>query len=140
MGEKKFIARHQIRGYELDGYGHVNHAVYLNIAEYARWCMIEEATGGVQYFQDQGVAPVVARLEVDYRKPCFLGQWVRIETTLDSHRSKSALFRHRIIRESDEALAAELLVTIIPVNQAGRAAALPADFLKFFGVESLPQK
>lgn len=132
MDNRKFIARHQIRGYELDGYGHVNHAVYLNIAEYARWCMIEEVTGGVDYFKNHGVAPVVARLEIDYRKPCFLGQWVRIETILDSTRSKSANFRHRIFREIDDALAAELVVTIIPMNAEGRAAALPADFSEYF--------
>ena len=63
---KVFIAEHQVRGYELDAYQHVNNSVYLNYAEYARWCMIEEVAGSMNYFKKIHCMPVVARVEINY--------------------------------------------------------------------------
>lgn len=128
---KTFIAEHIVRGYELDSYGHVNNAVYLNYAEHARWCMIEEAAGSFAYFKNQGVNPVVARVEVDYKAPCYLGETIRIETTLLEFRRKVAVFRHRIVKP-DGKLATEIRATLVAVGPEGRAVDLPADFEKLF--------
>jgi acyl-CoA thioester hydrolase len=39
--EKKFKYEFEVRGYELDSFGHVNNAVYLNYFEQARWEIIK---------------------------------------------------------------------------------------------------
>ncbi|MBI3557946.1 MAG: acyl-CoA thioesterase [Deltaproteobacteria bacterium] len=130
---KIFRVEIQVRGYELDGYGHVNHAVYLNYAEFARWRMVEEASGGQDYFKRHGVAPVAVRAEVDYREPCYLADWVVVETTLDQYRKRVAKFRHRVLKRDTGKLAAELLMTLLVVDAAGKAVSLPRDFQALFG-------
>jgi YbgC/YbaW family acyl-CoA thioester hydrolase len=122
----------QVRGYELDGYGHVNHSVYLNYAEFARWRMTEEATGGSSYFKDRGVNPVVVRAEVDYREPCLLAEWLVVETSMHEFRGRVARFKQRIVKRESGKVAAELLMTLLCVGENGRAVSLPADFEEKF--------
>lgn len=134
MAKKKFKARFQVRGYELDGYGHVNHAVYLNYFEYARWCMIDEAGCGADYFTRNGMSPVIVRAEVDYKAPCFLAEWVTSETELLEMRSRVAVFNQKIFKENGT-LAAEGKMTLVGVDARGKASSLPKDFETFFGPE-----
>lgn len=125
---RTFRTEVQVRGYELDGYGHVNHAVYLNYAEHARWKMLEECEAGVSYFKDRGVSPVVVRVEVDYREPSYLGEYLTVELTLHSRKTRIATFRHRMLKKGTERLAAEVLVTLVVVGAGGKAVSLPEDF------------
>ena len=128
---KIFRSELQVRGYELDAYGHVNNAVYLNYAEYARWCMIEEVTGGQDYFQKNACAPVVARVEIDYKKPCYLGDRLQIETKLLELRKRVGVFQHVILRGNQTVT--EMRVTFVVVGTGGRAIAFPSDFGSLFG-------
>jgi acyl-CoA thioester hydrolase len=129
---KIFLAEHVVRGYELDGYGHVNNAVYLNYAEYARWCMIEDAAGSMEYFKNNGVMPVVARVEIDYKRPCYLGEKLQIETVLLDAKRKLSVFRHQI-KKPDGTLATEIRATLVCVGSDGRAVEMPPDFVALFG-------
>ena len=131
---KVFRCEMQVRGYELDGYGHVNHAVYLNYCEYARWRMIEEASsGGADYFKKNSVAPVLVRAEVDYREPCFLAEWLVIESEMIEYRKRVTRFRQKIMKRESGKLAAEAVVTVVVVDSNGKAVSLPADFERLFG-------
>ena len=96
MNGKKFKIRFQVRGYELDGYGHVNHAVYFNYMEYARWCMIEESGCGQDYFEKSEKYPVIAKAEINYRAPCFLAEWLIVESQIVDVRKKIAVFSQNI--------------------------------------------
>lgn len=133
MSARIFKTRLQVRGYELDGYGHVNHAVYLNYFEFARWCMIEESGAGQDYFQRNGLAPVIARAEIDYKLPCFLAEWLVVETELIEFRKRVAVFRQRAYKEEEMKLAAEARMTLVGVDAGGRAGTLPRDFAANFG-------
>jgi thioesterase-3 len=135
MSEKIFRTEFQVRGYELDGYGHVNHAVYLNYAEHARWRMIEDSgSGGANYFKGHRVSPVIVRAEIDYRDACYLAEWIVVETQLLEFRKRVATFRQRVLkRDSGNKLAAELLMTLVVVDENGKAVSLPTDFEHFFG-------
>lgn len=130
---KLFKNEFQVRGYELDGYGHVNHAVYLNYAEFARWVMIEEATQSSDYFKKNGVAPVVVRTEVDYREPCFLADWLIVETTLFEFNKRLSRFKQVVKKRETGKVAAEILVSILVVDQkSGKVVSLPQDFESIF--------
>jgi YbgC/YbaW family acyl-CoA thioester hydrolase len=130
---RTFKAELQVRGYELDSYGHVNHAVYLNYAEFARWRMIEESTGS-DYFKRNGVAPVIARAEVDYKEPCYLAEWLTVETSLIDFRKKVARFKQVIRKRDSGRVAAEVVVVVVVVDSTGKAVSLPQDFEKSFGI------
>lgn len=122
----------QVRGYELDGYGHVNHAVYLNYAEFARWRMTEEASGGADYFIKRGVAPVIARAEIDYKEPCFLSEWLVVETTLIECRKRTVRFQQLVKKRDSGRVAAEIRVLAVVVDKSGKAVSIPDDYQKLF--------
>ncbi|MGE4231929.1 MAG: acyl-CoA thioesterase [Bacteriovoracia bacterium] len=134
--KKTFHASLKVRGYELDGYGHVNHAVYLNYAEYARWCMIEEAKAE-SFFRDAGLSPAIVRAEVDFREACFLAEELEVETKLIEYRKRVARFHQIIRKKSSGKTAAEVTVTLVGINKDGRAQSLPNDFCAYFGEPSL---
>jgi len=129
---KTFKVEFQVRGYELDGNAHVNHAVYLNYAEHARWSMLEDAGAGADYFKRNGVAPVIARAELEYKEPCFLAEWLIVETTLVELRTRTAKFRHRILKRDTGKLAADIHVLTLCVDTKGKAVTLPSDFGTLF--------
>lgn len=133
MNGKLFKARLQVRGYELDGYGHVNHAVYLNYMEFARWCMIEESGSGGNYFSGHGLTPVIVKAELNYRASCYLAEWLTVETRLIELRKKFAIFEQKIIKENGNILASEGSVTLCAVGKDGKAKELPPDFGSFYG-------
>ncbi len=132
---RKFKSRFQVRGYEIDGYGHVNHGVYLNYFEYARWCMIEEAGCGADYFKNKGMSPVIVRAEVDYRAACTLAEWLVCETEIVELRTRVAVFSQKLYREKEMKLACEGRMTMVVIDQNGKAVSLPPDFGSFYGAE-----
>ena len=131
-GQKVFLTEFQVRGYELDGNGHVNHSVYLNYAEHARWEMLEQGSGSVDYFKKAGVAPVIVRAEVDYREACVTGEWLVIETVVLELKSRTARIRQSIKKKGTKKEAALVIVTAVCVNAEGKAVSMPEDFGKIF--------
>jgi YbgC/YbaW family acyl-CoA thioester hydrolase len=70
-----FCVEIAVRGYEIDSFGHVNNAVYLQWLEHARWQM-GQATGLTWVGQD--ILPVVRHLNLDYRAETVLGDTLRV--------------------------------------------------------------
>jgi YbgC/YbaW family acyl-CoA thioester hydrolase len=68
-----------VRGYEIDLWGHVNNAVYLNWLEQARWMLFTDTELG-QIYTDAGIKPVVRHIEIDFRAETVFGDTVRIDT------------------------------------------------------------
>ncbi len=79
----------RVRSYELDALGHTNHAVYLNWFEQARWDILSEAGLPAAEILRRGWGIHVVRIEVDYKAECRLGDFVRIQTRVDSMRNSS---------------------------------------------------
>lgn len=65
-----------VRGYEIDGWGHVNNAVYLQWLEHARWEM--GAVDGFAALFGEGVLPVVRHVVLDYRAETVMGDHLRV--------------------------------------------------------------
>ena len=70
-----------VRGYELDSFGHVNNAVYLNYAETAMWHCLNRY-GLVQLLRQEGLFPVILETSVRYIHELHLLDQVRIETEM----------------------------------------------------------
>jgi acyl-CoA thioester hydrolase len=73
----KFVHRDQVRFRDLDGFGHVNNAVFLTYMESARtaWALEHGLMTGVD-----DLPLILARAEIDFRAPIELGDLV--ETTI----------------------------------------------------------
>lgn len=102
-----FRLRIMVRGYELDSLGHVNHAVYLQYAEHARWEAFAAAGVTQQVLLDAGVGPVILELTVRYKHELRLGDEVDVGFRVIPGEGKAIAFEHEVVR-ADGVLAAEL--------------------------------
>ena len=94
----------EVRFADLDALGHVNHAVFITYMEHARTRWYGEYLGG-RPFNDEGF--LIARVEIDYRKPIFLGDAVRVELRCTHVGQSSFALAYRLIRDSDQVVLAE---------------------------------
>ncbi len=63
--DKKFTYKFQVRGYELDSFGHVNNSVYLNYLEQARWEIVQKL-GLLEIFKEEKIFLVVIEANIRY--------------------------------------------------------------------------
>jgi YbgC/YbaW family acyl-CoA thioester hydrolase len=86
---RAFESRFRVRSYELDSFGHLNHAVYLNYFEQARFDALAEGGFPLSQLAARGWGVHVVRVEVDYRREALLGQQMLVRTHLAEARSSS---------------------------------------------------
>lgn len=70
-----FSTEIDVRGYEIDSFGHVNNAIYLSWLEHARW---ELGLTHRLNLTEGNALPVVRHVTLDYRGQTLLGDRVRI--------------------------------------------------------------
>lgn len=68
-----------VRGYELDSYGHVNHAVYLNYLEQARWDLFRNLDL-LDFFHKNDLLLVVVDVHIRYSREISLFDEVVVRT------------------------------------------------------------
>ncbi len=127
---KTFHAVIDVRGYELDSFGHVNHGVYASYLEHARWKLLAEEGILRSTFDEWKVWPVVMKLEINYLKPAFIGDTLEILSMHQEHSRTSISFDQAIHRVGAGAQAAPQLVVqarvkLVMVNEKGRPTHLP---------------
>ena len=83
------ISNFTVRSYELDSFGHLNHAVFLNYFEQARFDALEACGWPIQAVLDRGWAVYVVRIEVDYLAEVLWGDQLTISTWVEGVRKTS---------------------------------------------------
>jgi YbgC/YbaW family acyl-CoA thioester hydrolase len=83
-----------VRGYELDSYGHVNNAVYLNYFEQARWEIFRQLDL-TDYFGQNGLFLVVTEMQVRYSREAKLFDELTIRTGI-TEEAPYLVFNHRM--------------------------------------------
>ncbi|WNK18996.1 thioesterase family protein [Halomonas piscis] len=115
----------RVRGYHLDGYGHVNNARYLEFMEEGRWAFFDLHPQLIAGLHDNGLGFAVVNLNVDYRAAAVLGDDLDVLTGIVSVGERSAKCHHRLVRRGDGALVARADLTFVLLDlAAGRAAAI----------------
>jgi acyl-CoA thioester hydrolase len=86
----------EIRFADIDAMGHVNNAVYLSYFEQARIKFFRDAIGRKWDWQTQGI--LVARNEIDYKKPVFLNDRIIIRVECTHIGNKSFSLSYHVLR------------------------------------------
>ncbi|HJU84295.1 MAG TPA: thioesterase family protein [Holophagaceae bacterium] len=94
----------EVRFRDLDALGHVNNAVLLSYLEVARFHWWKQHLAG-RPFQEEGF--LLARIEVDYRRPILMEDRVRVELRCARVGASSFDLAYRILRAQDGGLLAE---------------------------------
>ena len=114
-----------VRSYELDSFGHVNHAVFLNWFEYARFQTLEAAGFPPEALLDEGTGIHVVRVEVDYKREARLGQSLTIRTESEQIRNSSMTLVQEARSGGD--VLARARVVVVWIGPDGRPMRIPDD-------------
>ena len=102
----------KVRGYHLDLYRHVNNARYLEFLEEARWAYFE-ATHGLEWFTESGLAFVVVNININYRRPAFMNEQLVVHTGVKSLSNRSAVIHQRITLDDMSTVVSEADITFV---------------------------
>ncbi len=94
----------EVRFRDLDALGHVNNAVLVTLIEQARFHWWGGWLAG-RPFESEGF--LIARIEVDYRRPIVMSDEVRVEVRCTRIGTTSFDLGCRVFRDQDQALLAE---------------------------------
>lgn len=132
---KIFTVEFRVRSYELDSYGHVNNASYLNYLEYARMTALLEKNFSLKSMREKGYVVVIRRVEIDYKFPLFLNDEVLVKTYTSESRNTSGTFIQEIHNQTHGRIAAEARVTWVFTNLSGKPIPIPQEIRDAFEIE-----
>jgi 3-oxoadipate enol-lactonase len=118
--------------YECDAYGHLNEAGFLQLFERARWEALARGPG-TDLFSRNGVWPAVRRAVVDYHRPAFPGDVLRIDLVIEKVGRTSLEMRQRALGARDGTTVAELQVVFVMIDKAGKSTPVPDEVASAFG-------
>ncbi len=134
---KVFRCHIRVRSYELDSFGHANHAVFLNYLEQARFEALASAGFSYGAIQARGWAIHVVRAEIDYLAELKLDDSLEIETWITGYRRTSMDLVQRILRSregSDEVVIASRSKVIgVWIGENGRPMRVPPQVREGMG-------
>ena len=125
---KKHTAIISARGYELDSYGHINNAVYLNYFEHARWEYFREF-GLYEHLNAAGNLPVVTDLHIRYQREIRLFDEMSIESFC-VHEKPYLVFRQKIVNLTNGLAAARATTKLVFIDRDKIATDVPAVILE----------
>ncbi|KAA0020909.1 acyl-CoA thioesterase [Salinicola corii] len=128
MDSRITVTEVRVRGFHLDGYGHVNHARYLEFLEEGRWAYVDahpEFADGLA----RGVALVAVNLNIDYRRAAVMNDDLKVETCLTRVGGRSGVVGHRITHiGSGELVAAATLTFVLLDQQSGQVVPMEGEW------------
>jgi acyl-CoA thioester hydrolase len=135
-----FTHRIEVRFRDCDPMGHANNAVYLTYLEQARfahWRALGGSGGEVQALggPDRASAPdgvpgvILARVEIDYRKPATYGELLEIKLGIASFGRTSLTYEYELVAADASLVAAARTVVVSFDYRAGKPVVI-ADTLK----------
>ncbi|MBQ4139516.1 MAG: acyl-CoA thioesterase [Muribaculaceae bacterium] len=115
MDEYIYSKEIKVRDYELDAEGVVNNANYLHYLEYTRHCFCEMAGFSFQQMRDEGIVPMLSRIEADYRRPMRSGETIISRLWVESQGVRFIFHQDLFDKDSGE-LSVHAIVTIIALE------------------------
>jgi YbgC/YbaW family acyl-CoA thioester hydrolase len=125
MSGKTYRTPIEVRAYELDSFGHVNHANFLHYLETARWKMLGEEGITLDTIRKWDRWPVIAAIEIQYRRPVLFGDALEVRTRLADYRRSSMQIEQDLYR--GETLVASAKIRSVIVTGEGKPAEAPPE-------------
>ncbi|MCO7245125.1 MULTISPECIES: thioesterase family protein [unclassified Halomonas] len=117
----------RVRGYHLDGYGHVNNARYLEFMEEGRWAFFDEHPALMNELHAAGRAFVVVNLNIDYRAAAVQGDDLVVMTGIVDVGDRSAVCHHQIRRKDGRVVAQADLTFVLLDVRANKASPIDGN-------------
>jgi len=118
----------KVRHYEVDQYGHVNHAQYVHYLEVARIEALDALGLSLAEIRRQGYLILAADLFVKYLAPARSGDTLDIVTYVREVRGARSIWIQEIRETTSQRLLVTAEVTGAFATEDGRPARVPASF------------
>jgi YbgC/YbaW family acyl-CoA thioester hydrolase len=118
----------KVRHYEVDQYGHVNHAQYVHYLEVARIEALETLGLSLPDMRRQGYLILAADLSVKYLAPARSGDTLEIVTYVREIRGARSIWVQEIREATSQRPLVTAEVTGAFATEDGRPARVPASF------------
>lgn len=112
----------RVRGYHLDGYGHVNNARYLEFLEEGRWGYFDDRPDLARHFASGDPALVAVNLNINYRQAAVAGDDLEVLTRIADLSSRSARMYQEIRRVGDGQQIADADLTFVLLDVRAKQA------------------
>jgi len=115
----------RVRFYELDAYGHVNHAIYIHYFETARIELLESVGFGLDRLAEDDMQLVVISLASRFLRPAVLGDRLTVETAQIKTTRVRSTWAQRILR-GDETFVTQY-VQFATTDNGGKPRRMPPE-------------
>ncbi|HSH52275.1 MAG TPA: thioesterase family protein [Bacteroidales bacterium] len=123
----KYRYKTNVKGYELDSYGHLNNAVYLNYTEQARWEILNDKSL-LHLFLNRELLLVVTETNIRYKRELKLFDKIEIETKIKFD-APYLIFYHDIKNIKSGVSAAKAIVKTLLINKDRIPQDIPEELL-----------
>jgi YbgC/YbaW family acyl-CoA thioester hydrolase len=120
----------KVRHYEVDLYGHVNHANYVHYLETARVEALEAVGLALPELRRQGYLIVAVEIAVKYHAPAYSGETLEIRTRIREIRGARSIWAQEIREATGQRLVVTAEVTGAFTLDSGRPVRVPAAFVE----------
>jgi acyl-CoA thioester hydrolase len=127
---KTYTCPIEIRAYELDASGHVNHANYLHYFEHARWNLLEQEDITLNDFKKWALWPIIVAADIQYLRPAFLGDQLKITTQIIEPGKASYVFEQTLLRNDQILVRGRLKGAMMDYD--GKPARIPEKMMKIW--------
>ncbi len=129
---KDLFSNHIVMSYELDGFGHVNNAVYLNYLEKARNdFMILKGLEFNDFFKWKKF-PVLSMAYLEFKRPAKAGDRLIIYGEIKEHSYTSFTLEYEIFLKGTEILVLKAKTKHIFINENNKPVRIPNEFYDSF--------
>lgn len=117
-----------VRSYDLDSFGHVNNAIYLNYLEAARCEYMKQRGLSFNDFERWGAFPFVGRVEIKYKSPAKADDILEIKAHIHSWRRSSFMIDYDIYNQTTEKRCATAKMLFVYVDRNSKLTPVPEEF------------
>jgi len=123
-----FEHRIKVRSHDLDSFGHVNNAVYLNYLEEARCEYLEQRGLSFNSFHEWEAFAFVVGSEIRYKSPAKYGDVLNIRGAFSSMRRASFTMDYEIYNETQKRMCALASMSFGFVDRHEKIIPIPEEF------------
>ncbi len=126
-----FTSKIRVRSYELDSFGHVNNATYLQYLEAARCDHLLQVGLSFNDFHKWGAFPVVTEAHLHYRQPLIADDVIEVRGTFLEWKRSSFAVEYEVVKQDDTLVLTARMVFVF-VNRQGKPIRVPEAFREAF--------
>ncbi|MEO0202741.1 MAG: thioesterase family protein [candidate division WOR-3 bacterium] len=117
---------------ETDKMGFIHHSVYLVYLEEARTMLWEYLNYPYYKMEEEGYFVVVLSAYLDFRKPCFYGDILRIDITNIDYKGVRFFYEYTIFNETKNYLSTFAKTEHAIINRNGKLIRIPESIYEVF--------